>query len=70
MEFFLSDELIERVKEHLKKTQDGRPMRAFIEEAVDVLIENYPWFPGDICVHCEECMHHKSVEEWKEDAHE
>jgi hypothetical protein len=65
MEIYLPDELIERAREHLKKTGYSLPIDIFIEETVDSRIESHPWFTGDICVHCEECIHRKSVEDWK-----
>jgi len=65
MEINLPDELIERAKEHLKNNGYCQPIDVFIEEAVDSRIESYPWFMSDICVHFEECMHRKSVEEWR-----
>jgi len=67
MEIYLPDELIERVREHLKKNGYGLPLDIFIEEAVDSCIENYPWGLGDICVHNGECMHWKSVEDWRKE---
>jgi hypothetical protein len=67
MQIYLPDDLIERVREHFKKTGWSQPVEMFIEEAVDLSIENYPWSFGDICVHNDECMHWKTVEEWKEE---
>ncbi|MDR0322347.1 MAG: ribbon-helix-helix domain-containing protein [Treponema sp.] len=65
MKINLSDELIERVEKHLKETGSPQSIEALIEEAADQYVESYPWFVGDICVHNDECMHHKSVEDWK-----
>jgi len=67
MEIYLPDGLIEKVREHLKNNGYCQPVDTFIEEAVDLCIESYPWFTGDICVHNENCMHWKSVEEWKKE---
>jgi hypothetical protein len=67
MDIYLPDELIERVREHLKKTGLCQPIDFFIGEAVDLCIENYPWSFGDVCVHNDECMHCKTVEEWKKE---
>jgi len=67
MQIYLPDELSERLKEHLKKIGCCQPIDMFIEECVDLCIESYPWFTGDICVHNEQCMHWKSVEDWRED---
>ena len=68
MKIELPDELIKRVKKHLRKQKLWQTVPSFIEEAVDLHLESYPWFAGDICVHSEKCMHHKSVEKWKEEA--
>ena len=67
MEIYLPDELIERAREYLKRLGWCLPIDIFIEEAVDSHIESWPWGLGDICVHCEECMHRKSVEDWKKE---
>jgi hypothetical protein len=64
---FIPDGLVERVTAHLKKINSPQSTEGFIEEAVDNHIEIYPWFTGNICVHSEECMHRKSVEDWRED---
>ena len=63
----LSDEFIERVSEYIKKRECYTTVEAFIEDTVDLRMENYPWFTGDICVHNENCMHWKSVEDWRKD---
>jgi len=67
MEIYLPDELFERVKKHLKEIKCCQPIDTFIEEAVEHSIESYPWFTGDICVHNENCMHWKSVEDWRKE---
>jgi len=67
MEINLPDGLIERVSKHLKEIGWSVPIDAFIEETVDLRIESYPWGTGDICVHNEQCMHWKSVKDWKEE---
>jgi hypothetical protein len=63
----LPEELLKRIREYIEKEEPYRTVEAFIEATVDYRIENYPWFTGDICVHNEECMHWKSVEEWREE---
>ena len=67
MKIELSNEFIERVRAHLKMLGYGQSVEAFIEEAADHCIESYPWFIGDICVHNEECMHWKSLGDWKKE---
>jgi len=67
MQINLSDEFLQRVKEHIKNKEPYATVEAFIVDAVDSRIENHPWFLGDICVHNGECMHWKTVEEWKEE---
>jgi len=63
----LPDEFIERAKEHIRKNELYATVEAFIKDAVTEWIENYPWCHGDICVHFDECMHRKSVEDWKKE---
>ena len=63
----LSDEFIERVSKYIKKRECYATVEAFIEDAAVLRMENYPWFTGDICVHNENCMHWKSVEDWRKD---
>jgi hypothetical protein len=68
MKIDISDEFVERMKKYL--INEGRelmPIDGFIEESVDLRIESDPFFTGDICVHCDDCMHHKSVDDWKKD---
>ena len=67
MQINLSDEFFKRAKEHNEKNELYATVEAFIEDTVDSRIENYPWFFGDICVHNENCMHWKSVEDWKKE---
>ena len=67
MNIYLPTNLVEKIREHLKKTKCNLPIEVFIEEAVEMRIESYPWFTDDICVHSNECMHRKSVESWRED---
>jgi hypothetical protein len=68
MQINVTDEFVERMKKYLR--EEGRylmPLEGFIEECVDLLIESNPFGIGDICAHCDECMHHKSVEDWKKE---
>jgi len=67
MKITLSDGFIKRLRKHLNKIGRATPIEMFIEETVDLNIEAYPWGMGDICVHNEECMHWKSVEDWKKE---
>jgi len=67
MEIYLPDELVERLREHLKKNGYCLPVDTFIEEAIDYRIESHPWGFGDICVHNQECMHWKTVGEWNQE---
>jgi hypothetical protein len=67
MQITLSEELVKRIREHIEKVEPYRTVEVFIEDTVDYRIETYPWFTGDICVHNDECMHCKSVEDWKRD---
>ena len=43
MEINLPDELIERIREHLKRLGWNQPIDFFIEGAVDSHIESWPW---------------------------
>jgi hypothetical protein len=42
-------------------------IEAFIENVTGDFMESWPWGTGDICVHCDKCMHRKTVAEWKEE---
>jgi hypothetical protein len=71
MEIKLNDALVNRLEAHLRESEDRRPLGFVIEEILDDYIECVPFnAPGDICVHNDECMHHKSVYRGKEDQHE
>jgi len=70
MKIDLSDEFLERTRKYIKGREPYVSVEAFIEDTVDLRMENYPWFVGDICVHNENCMHWKSVEQWREETHE
>jgi hypothetical protein len=67
MELYFSEDFIKRVRDYLGKNEPFATVEAFIEDAVDSRIENYPWVMGDICVHNGQCMHWKSVEGWKKE---
>jgi hypothetical protein len=67
MELNLSEDFIKRIKKHIETEEPFATVEAFIEDTVDSRIENYPWFFGDICVHNEQCMHWKSVGDWKKE---
>ena len=67
MKIDLSDDFIERIRKYLNRQgMFERPIEHFLEEVVDLCIENDPWSYGDICVHNDDCMYHKSVSEWRE----
>lgn len=68
MEIKINDELAARFKEHLQKIEMNRPAEFVIEELIEGYIENWPFNSwADICVYGDECMHHKTVSEWKEE---
>jgi len=67
MELNLSEDFLKRVKEHIEKEEPFVSVEAFIEDTIYHRIENYPWSYGDICVHNDECMHCKTVDEWKKE---
>lgn len=66
-EINISDELFERIKEYQKKSEDFRLADFIVEDAVNSYVDHWPWGHGDICVHNDECMHHKSVAEWEDE---
>ena len=67
MELNLSEDFLKRAKEYIETKEPFVSVEALIENVVDSYIENYPWSFGDICVHNDECMHSKSVDDWKEE---
>ena len=67
MEINVSGEFFKRAKEYIETKEPYATVEAFIENAVDAHMECYPWGLGDICVHNEECMHWKTVEDWKKE---
>ena len=42
-------------------------IEAFIENVMGAFMESWPWDTGDICVYRDECIHRKSVDEWREE---
>jgi hypothetical protein len=64
----LNDKLIERLEAFKAESQDSRTVTNIIAEMIDICIGCYPFnLPGDICVHNDDCMHHKSIYQWKEE---
>jgi hypothetical protein len=67
MKIELPDEFLEQARTYIKERECYSSIEAFIEDTVYYRMEAYPWFTGDICVHNENCMHWKSVEDWKKE---
>jgi hypothetical protein len=67
MKIDLSDDFVERLKAYNAEYEGRASIASIIEDVVDTHMELWPWSCGDICAHADECMHRKTVEQWKEE---
>jgi hypothetical protein len=61
MKIDLPDGFVKELEAFRAERQDPRSPAAFIEAVVADYMYNWPWDSSDICVHCDECMHRKTV---------
>jgi hypothetical protein len=67
MRIDLSDDFIKRLEAYNAEYERRVSLTAIIEDAVDAYMELWPFGTADVCVHAEDCMHHKTVSEWEEE---
>ena len=67
MRIDLSDDFVKRLKAYNTEHEGRTSLSAIIEDAVDAYMELWPFGAADVCVHAEDCMHCKTVSEWKEE---
>lgn len=66
MQIDLSDDFVKDLEAFRAERKDPRSLAAIIEVVVADYMDNWPWDSSDICVHYDECMHRKTVDEWRE----
>jgi len=68
MNINLSDDLVKRLQVFSDECEGGRSIASLIEDVMDNYMDKYPWNSlADVCVHSEDCMHWKGVEQWQEE---
>jgi hypothetical protein len=66
MNIDLSDDFVKRLEAFNAEHGGRTSLAAFIEDVLDTCMELYPFGTADVCVHVDECMHRKTVAEWRE----
>jgi hypothetical protein len=71
MKIDLSDDFMKRLTAYNAEHEGRTSLSVLIEDAVDTYMELWPFNAADdVCVHADECMHHKTVAEWGRDKNE
>jgi hypothetical protein len=65
MHINLPDDFAQELKKFLHEHSGCFTMEALIENVISDFMESWPYDASDICVHCDECMHHKTVDAWR-----
>jgi hypothetical protein len=66
MKIDVSDDFMEKLAAYNAEHEGRASLSAIIEDAVDAYMGLWPFGTADVCVHADECMHHKTVAEWGE----
>jgi hypothetical protein len=66
MKIDLSDDCMERLAAYNAEHEGRTSLSVLIEDVLDAYMELWPFSTADVCVHADECMHHRAVAEWEE----